>query len=82
MTGKPWTVTNLVRKLGRIRIEQLRPTSHLGVPQYSEAIVGEVQKNSFNTVAYEDWSGRGLVKPALKYANMSQNVLQLAEVAK
>lgn len=51
---KPWTVTNLVRELGRIRIEQLRPTSHLKVPQYSEAIVGEVQKNSFNTVAYED----------------------------
>lgn len=51
---KPWTVTNIVRELGRIRIEQLRPTSHLGVPQYCEAIVEEVQKNSFNTVAYEE----------------------------
>lgn len=44
---KPWTVTNLVRELGWIRIEQLRPTSHLEVPQYFEAIVDELQKTSF-----------------------------------
>lgn len=51
---KPWTVTNLVWELGRIRIEQVRPTSHLEVAQYFEAIADELQKNSFNTVAHEE----------------------------
>lgn len=51
---KPWTVTKFVQELERIRIEQLRPTSNLELPQYFEAIVDELQKNSFNTVVYEE----------------------------
>lgn len=56
---KPWTATKFVREMGRIRTEQMRPTSNLEVPQYFEAIVGELQKNSFDTVVYEEQSGRG-----------------------
>lgn len=38
---KPWTVTNSVQELERIRTEQLRPTSNLQVHQYFEEILGE-----------------------------------------